>query len=78
MALPTMLRRSSGWAPARALGISAVADQQQAGAIMWVIGSTLMIAAGLWQAMVAMVEEERRLMVRERRTALGVERGRER
>jgi putative copper resistance protein D len=65
-------------APARALGISAVADQQQAGAIMWVIGSTLMILAGLWQAMAAMVEEERRLVVRERRAALGVERGRER
>lgn len=65
-------------APARALGISAVADQQQAGAIMWVIGSTVMIAAGLWQAMVAMMEEERRLVVRERRTALGVERGSDR
>jgi putative membrane protein len=64
-------------APARELGISAVADQQQAGAIMWVIGSTVMVAAGLWQAMVAMVEEERRLVVRERRAALGVERGRE-
>jgi putative membrane protein len=55
--------------PAHALGISAIADQQQAGAIMWVLGSTLMIAAGLWQAMAAMVEEERRLAVRERRLA---------
>jgi len=65
-------------APARALGVSAVVDQQQAGAIMWVIGSTLMIVAGLWQAMAAMVEEERRLVVRERRAALGVEQGPER
>lgn len=65
-------------APARALGISAVGDQQQAGAIMWVIGSTVMILAGLWQAMAAMVEEERRLVVRERRAAVGMQRGRER
>jgi putative membrane protein len=53
--------------PARTLGISAIVDQQQAGAIMWVLGSTLMIAAGLWQAMAAMADEERRLQVRERR-----------
>jgi cytochrome c oxidase assembly factor CtaG len=53
--------------PARSLGISAIVDQQQAGAIMWVLGSTLMIAAGLWLAMAAMVDEERRLQVRERR-----------
>jgi putative copper resistance protein D len=65
-------------APARALGVSAVVDQEQAGAMMWVIGSTLMILAGLWQTMAAMVEEERRLVVRERRAAVGVGRGRER
>jgi putative copper resistance protein D len=65
-------------APARALGISAVADQQQAGAIMWVVGSTLMILAGLWQAMAAMVEEERRMVVRERRSGMTVDPGRER
>ncbi|MGA9857316.1 MAG: cytochrome c oxidase assembly protein [Solirubrobacteraceae bacterium] len=53
--------------PARALGVSAVLDQQQAGAIMWVVGGTLMVAVGLWQAMAAMVDEERRLQVRERR-----------
>lgn len=52
--------------PARSLGISAVLDQQQAGAIMWVIGGTLMVTVGLWQAMAAMVDEERRLQVRER------------
>jgi cytochrome c oxidase assembly factor CtaG len=57
----------SGYAaPARALGISAVADQQQAGAIMWVLGSSLMVVCGLWQAMAALIEEERRLQVRER------------
>jgi cytochrome c oxidase assembly factor CtaG len=53
--------------PAHALGISAVADQQQAGALMWVGGSTFMIAVGLWLAMGAMVAEERRLSRREQR-----------
>ena len=52
--------------PARALGISAVADQQQAGAIMWVFGTSLMVAAGLWQAMAALEGEEQRLRSRER------------
>ena len=59
----------SGYAaPARALGISAVADQQQAGAIMWVLGSSLMVVCGLWQAMAGLIDEERRLQVRERLT----------
>jgi cytochrome c oxidase assembly factor CtaG len=56
-------------APARALGISAVADQQQAGAIMWVLGSSLMVVCGIWQAMAAMIAEERRLQRREQRAA---------
>jgi putative copper resistance protein D len=57
----------SGYAaPARTLGISAVTDQQQAGAIMWVLGSSLMVVCGLWQAMAALIAEERRLQVRER------------
>lgn len=51
--------------PARELGVSAVADQQQAGALMWVGGSSFMIAAGLWLAMSSMVAEERRLSRRE-------------
>jgi putative copper resistance protein D len=54
-------------APARALGVSAVVDQQQAGAIMWVLGSSLMVICGLWQAMAALVAEERRMQARERR-----------
>jgi putative copper resistance protein D len=54
-------------APAQGLGISAVADQQQAGAIMWVLGSSLMVVCGIWQAMAAMVTEERRMQSRERR-----------
>jgi cytochrome c oxidase assembly factor CtaG len=54
-------------APARALGVSALADQQHAGAIMWVLGSTFVVAAGLWLVMAALVAEERRLQARERR-----------
>jgi len=50
---------------ARALGISAVIDQQQAGAIMWVASSCIMAAGGLWAAMSAMSAEERRAKRRE-------------
>jgi cytochrome c oxidase assembly factor CtaG len=53
-------------APARALGVSAVSDQQQAGAIMWVGGSSLMIAVGLRMAMASMMLEDRRQAARER------------
>jgi putative copper resistance protein D len=56
-------------APARALRVSAVADQQLAGAVMWVVGSFLMAMAGLWQVMVALVAEERRMQIRERAAA---------
>ncbi len=56
-------------AAARTLGISAVGDQQRAGATMWVLGSSLMVAAGLWQVMAALVAEERRLQVSERAAA---------
>ncbi|MBV9603707.1 MAG: cytochrome c oxidase assembly protein [Solirubrobacterales bacterium] len=54
-------------APARALGISALDDQGQAGAIMWVVGNVIMVAVGLWTAVAAMVAEERRLVAREAR-----------
>lgn len=53
--------------PAHALGISAVDDQAQAGAIMWVVGDVVMVAVGLWAAVAAMVVEERRLVARENR-----------
>lgn len=56
-------------APARGLGVSAVGDQQLAGSIMWVAGSFLMAMAGLWQVMVALIAEERRMEVRERAAA---------
>jgi len=56
-------------APARSLGVSALADQQQAGAIMWVVGSSLVVAVGLGLVMAAMLADERRLKARERRAA---------
>jgi cytochrome c oxidase assembly factor CtaG len=55
--------------PAHALGVSALLDQQQAGAIMWVAGSTLMVAVGLWASVAALVAEERRQQAREARAA---------
>jgi putative membrane protein len=55
--------------PARALGVSALDDQAQAGAIMWVAGGVVMTAVGLWSAVAAMVAEERRLQTREAREA---------
>ncbi len=55
--------------PARSLGISALDDQGQAGAIMWVVGNTIMVAVGLWAAVAAMVAEERRQAAREARAA---------
>jgi cytochrome c oxidase assembly factor CtaG len=53
--------------PDRVLGISAVSDQQHAGAIMWVIGSMVMVAVGIWQTMAALIAEERRHQQAERR-----------
>lgn len=53
-------------APAHALGISALSDQALGGTIMWLFGGTFMVGAGLWQAMAAMIDEERRMQVRER------------
>lgn len=54
-------------AAGHALGISAAADQAQAGAIMWVAGGAVMVAVGLWASMAALVEEERRQRAREAR-----------
>lgn len=51
----------------RALGLSPVADQAQAGAIMWVVGNVTMIAVGLWAALAALIAEERRQQRREAR-----------
>jgi putative membrane protein len=53
--------------PARGLGISALNDQSQAGAIMWVVGGSIMVAVGLWVAVATMVAEERRQVARDAR-----------
>ncbi len=53
--------------PARALGISALNDQAQAGAIMWVAGDVIMVVVGLWAALAALVADERRQQAREAR-----------
>jgi len=57
--------------PARALGVSAIADQAQAGAIMWVAGNVIVMAVGLWAAMSALVAAERRQQIRETRALEG-------
>ncbi len=64
---PTLVYPAYG-PPAHALGVSAVIDQQQAGAIMWVLGSTIMVAVGLWSAVAAMVAEEHRQQARDARS----------
>lgn len=61
--------------PARALGISGLDDQAQAGAIMWVVGGVIMTAVGLWVAVAAMVAEERRQVAREERASLATPEG---
>ena len=55
-------------APARALGVSALVDQAQAGAIMWVAGGSVMAAVGLWASITALVGEERRQQARDARS----------
>jgi putative membrane protein len=61
-------------APDHALGLSAVGDQQHAGAIMWVLGSAAMIVVGIWQTMAALLAEERRHQQAERRMDAHAER----
>jgi putative membrane protein len=58
----------------RALGVSPLRDQAEAGAIMWVAGNMTMVVIGLWATMATLHADERRLRARERRsgaTALG-------
>jgi cytochrome c oxidase assembly factor CtaG len=52
-----------------ALGVSAVNDQALAGAIMWVIGNTIMVGIGLWAVMAALAADERRQQARDSRSA---------
>jgi putative copper resistance protein D len=62
-------------APARALGISGLDDQAQAGAIMWVAGNTVMAGIGLWTALAAMLAEERRQRARDARALAAADGG---
>ncbi len=52
---------------AHALGISALDDQAEAGAIMWVAGGVIVSAIGLWTATSALLAEENRQRARDRR-----------
>ena len=56
-------------APAKGLGVSALTDQAQAGAIMWVVGNLIMVVVGLWVTIAALLAEERRQQARERRAS---------
>jgi cytochrome c oxidase assembly factor CtaG len=56
--------------PGRALGVSPVADQAQAGAIMWVAGSMIMTAVGIWSGLAELAAEERRQQRADARAAL--------
>lgn len=58
-------------APARSLGISALADQQQAGAIMWVLGTAVMGLLGLVTVVRSLLAAERRQQARERHELAG-------
>jgi putative membrane protein len=55
----------------RALGISPIADQAQAGAIMWVAGSAVMTVVGIWGALAGLVAEERQQRLADARANLG-------
>jgi cytochrome c oxidase assembly factor CtaG len=68
----TSVRYPHYLAPARALGRSALADQQLAGVIMWIGGGIAMFALALGLAMQAMLAEDR-LQRRRERHAAGVD-----
>jgi putative copper resistance protein D len=57
--------------PSRGLGVSALADQAQAGAIMWVAGSVVLTALGIYAALAGLAEEERRQRLADARAAAG-------
>jgi putative membrane protein len=61
------VRYTTYLAPARRLNIDALADQHTAGALMWVVGSTIAATLTLLVAWTALVQEERREQAREGR-----------
>jgi putative copper resistance protein D len=66
---PTLVYAAYG-PPAHGLGISAVSDQAQAGAIMWVAGSVVMTAVGIWSALAGLIAEERRQQLADLRSGV--------
>ena len=52
-------------APTRALGVNPLADQAQAGAIMWVGGGTLVVAVTLYIVWRTLIDDERRQRTRD-------------
>jgi putative membrane protein len=54
-------------APARRLGVSALADQRSGATIMWLGGTLVLVGATLAAAWAALLREERRARVREQR-----------
>jgi putative membrane protein len=65
LSIEDRVRYAAYLAPARRLGISALADQHAAGAMMWVGGSALAAALTIVAAWSALVAEERRAVARE-------------
>jgi cytochrome c oxidase assembly factor CtaG len=61
--------------PAHAAVANAIVDQQRAGAIMWAGSGMIMMAVGVWQALAALLAEERRQQARERRLDARLGRG---
>lgn len=59
------VRYAAYLAPARRLGISALADQHVAGTMMWVGGSAIAAVLTLIAAWTALLQEERRALARE-------------
>jgi cytochrome c oxidase assembly factor CtaG len=59
------VRYAAYLAPARRLGVSALADQHAAGAIMWVGGSAIAAVLTMVAAWTALMQEERRAVARE-------------
>jgi len=76
LATDERVRYAAYLAPARRLGISALADQHLAGTMMWVGGSAIAAVLTLVAAWTALVQEERREVAREgRRDAASAGRG---
>jgi ubiquinol-cytochrome c reductase cytochrome c subunit len=72
LSLDEHVRYASYLAPARALGIDALADQHAAAGIMWVAGSVLAGVLTVLAAWLALAQEESRALAREARQPLAI------